>query len=155
METDINQHAFISHYSPIVHDTNGHCTGRPEYYAMLSFAMAGHGPLVKTSISKSDINCVAYSTQSNDSIWVIVINKDFNKDAQVELELPSHSGATKLYRLIAPSIEAKDHVTLAGSSVADDGTWTPGEPEVVSISQGKMQFPVAHASAVLIKLARQ
>ena len=154
METDINQHAFISHYSPIVHDTNGHCTARPEYYAMLAFAMAGHGRLVKTTMSKSDINCVAYSTQSNYSIWVIVINKDFTKDAQVDLAFASNSGAAKLYRLIAPSIEAKDHVTLAGSSVADDGTWTPGESELVSISQGKVQFPVAHASAVLIKLAR-
>jgi len=83
-----------------------------------------------------------------------VINKHFNKDAEVELELPSHSGAAKLYRLIAPSIEAKDHVTLAGSSVADDGTWLPGEPETVPISQGHLQFPVAHASAVLIKIAR-
>ena len=154
METDINQHAFISHYSPIVHDANGHCTARPEYYAMLSFAMAGHGYLTKTAMSKSDVNCTAYSTQSSDSIWVTVIDKDFTKDAQVELELPSQSGAVKIYRLIAPSIEAKDHVTLAGSSVADDGTWTPGEPEVVPISQGHIQFAVAHASAILIKLAR-
>jgi len=154
METDINQHAFISHYSPIVHDADGRCTARPEYYAMLSFAMAGHGHLIKTAMSKSDINCTAYSTQSNDSNWDIVINKDFNKEAQIELELPSHSGAAKLYRLIAPSIEAKDHMTLAGSSVADDGTWSPGEPEVVPISQGHIQFAVAHSSAILIKFAR-
>ncbi len=121
---------------------------------MLAFAMAGHGHLIKTAISKSDINCTAYSTQSNDSSWVIVINKDFTKDAQVDFELNGRGGAAKLYRLIAPSIEAKDHVTLAGSSVANDGTWTPGEPEAVSISQGHIQFPVAHASAVLIKLPR-
>lgn len=152
METDINQHAFISHYSPIVHDTNGHCAARPEYYAMLAFAMAGHGRLTKTTMSKSDINCTAYSTQSNDSSWIILINKDFTKDAQAELELSNRSGAAKLYRLVAPSIEAKDHLTLGGSSVAEDGTWTPGEPEIVSISQGNIQFPIAHASAVLIKL---
>ena len=119
METDINQHAFISHYSPIVHDAAGHCTARPEYYAMLAFAMAGHGRLIEATISKSDINCVAYSTQSNDASWVIVINKDFTKDAQVKLEIASHSGTAKLYRLVAPSIEAKDHVTLGGSPVAN------------------------------------
>ena len=152
METDINQHAFISHYSPIVHDTNGHCTARPEYYAVLAFAMAGHGRLTKTTLSKSDINCTAYSTQSNDSSWVIVINKDFAKDAQVDLEVAGKSGAAKLYRLMAPSIESKDHVTLSGSSVADDGTWTPSDPEVIPISQGHVQFPLAHASAVLIEL---
>lgn len=154
METDINQHAFISHYSPIVHDTNGHCAARPEYYAMLAFAMAGHGRLTKTTMSKSDINCTAYSTQSNDSSWIILINKDFTKNAQVELDLPRHSGAAKVYRLIAPSIEAKDHVTLGGSSVADDGTWTPGKPEVIPTSQGHLQFPVAHGSAALIELPR-
>jgi len=154
METDINQHAFISHYSPIVHDADGRCTARPEYYAMLAFAMAAHGRLTKTSMPKSDINCTAYSTQSNDSSWVIVINKDLAKDAQMELEVPSRSGTAKLFRLIAPSIEAKDHVTLAGSSVADDGKWTPGEPEIVLISQGHIQFAVAHSSAILIKFAR-
>ena len=152
METDINQHAFISHYSPIVHDTNGHCTARPEYYAMLAFAMAAHGHVIKTAISKSDINCTAYSTQSNDSTWVILINKDFTKDAQVDFELNGRGGAAKLYRLIAPSIETKDHLTLGGSSVGDDGTWALGEPETILISRGHLQFPVAHASAALIEL---
>lgn len=154
METDINQHAFISHYSPIVHDTNGHCTARPEYYAMLAFAMVGHGRLVKTTLPKSDINCVAYSTQSNDASWVIVINKDFAKDAQVEFELNGRGGAAKLYRLMAPSIDAKDHVTLAGSFVADDGTWTPGNAENVRPTDGRLEIHLPHSSAALIRIDR-
>jgi len=56
METDVNQLGFISHYSPIVHDANGVCSARPEYYGMLAFAMAGHGELIKVSIEKIEVN---------------------------------------------------------------------------------------------------
>ena len=50
IETDINHRAFVSYYSPIVHDQNMVCTARPEYYGLLAFSLASHGSIVKTTL---------------------------------------------------------------------------------------------------------
>ena len=52
IETDINHLAWISHYSPIIHDPTGKITACPEYYGMLAFAMAGKGDLLKLNLLK-------------------------------------------------------------------------------------------------------
>lgn len=154
METDINQLGFISHYSPIVHDEAGHCSARPEYYGMLAFALAGKGELLKLVLEKADINLSAYATRDQDGLlWITVVNKDFARDAAMEITLPEGYSSAAAFRLSAPSMESKDHVTLAGAEVSFDGTWTPGQPEKVEGKDGSVHCLVPHASAVLLQLA--
>ena len=99
IETDINQLGFISHYSPIVHDANGICSARPEYYGILAFAIAGHGQLLKTSIDKNVAGLVIYATKQNDgSIFVVAINKD--NAADMTIELPAAVGANTAVKTI-------------------------------------------------------
>jgi hypothetical protein len=153
METDINQLGFISHYSPIVHDEAGHCSARPEYYGMLAFALAGKGEWLKLSLEKADINLSAYAARDNDGLlWITVVNKDFTHDAAMETTLPEGYSSAAAFRLSAPSIESKDHVTLAGAEVSVDGTWTPGPPEKVMATDGTVRLLVPHASAALVCL---
>jgi hypothetical protein len=155
METDINQLAFISHYSPIVHDAAGHCSARPEYYGMLAFAMAGKGDLLKIELEKSDINLTAYAAKDEKgSLGLTVINKDLSRDARVEVSLPNGFATAGAFRLTAPAVESKTQITFAGKEVSADGTWTPGAPENVVIKDGNAHCSVAHASAVVLRIRR-
>jgi hypothetical protein len=153
METDINQMAWVSHYSPIFREPAMHLIARPEYYGMLAFAMAGNGDLVKLALEKADINLTAYATRDEDGIlWVTVINKDRARDANLEAGLPNGYAAADAFRLRAPSVESKDHVTFAGAEVSADGSWTPGVPERVPVKDGVARLTVPHASAVVLRM---
>ncbi len=107
MEADVNQLGFISHYSPIVHDAEGRCTARPEYYGMLAFAMAGNGRMLNLSVEKTGINLSAYATRDDEGrLWITLVNKDFTRDAAVEAALPAGYSSAKAFRLSAPSVES-------------------------------------------------
>jgi hypothetical protein len=155
METDINQLGFISHYSPIVHDEGWQCQARPEYYGLLAFSLAARGEVLKLTLEKSAINLSAYATVDlNGPVWITIINKDFVLDAATEINLPEGYNSASAFRLSAPAMESKDHVTLAGAEVSSDGSWTPGPAEKVSVTGEKVQVLVPHASALLLQLRR-
>lgn len=153
METDVNQLGFISHYSPIVHDAAGACSPRPEYYAMLAFAMAGRGTMLKTSVQAGGMNLTAYATRhKTGEIWVTVINKDAIADANAGISLPPGIENAAAYRLNAPAIDAKSGVSLGGAAVAADGTWPRPAAGAVEIRGGAARISVPHASAVIVEL---
>lgn len=149
METDINQLGWISHYSPIVHDENGICHARPEYYGMLAFSLAGRGELVKSTLDKgAGINLSAYATKdARGVVREMVINKDVSRDAQVTLALPGNYIVRQAMRLEAPSITSTNRVSLGGAEVSADGEWTPKK---IAVETGAIEFAVPHASALLV-----
>jgi hypothetical protein len=152
METDINQLGWISHYSPIVHDAGGHCLARPEYYGMLSFALAGRGDLQGLHLEKHDINLTAYATREKEGVlWITVVNKDLAQDADLTTVLPEDITSVQAFRLQAPSVESKDRVSLAGAEVSADGKWTPGMTERISLVANTARLLVPHASAILLR----
>jgi len=154
METDINQLGWISHYSPIIHDATGHCSVRPEYYGMLAFSLAGTGQLVKTDISKEDINLSAYATKGGRdkrAMWVTVVNKDLANDGQVKIQLPPGYGKGLVFWLRASSVSSKGPVTLGGTAVGADGSWTPGSPEKIAVKGDEVRLTVPHTCAVLVR----
>lgn len=153
LETDINQHAWISHYSPIVHDATGRCNARPEYYGMLAFAMAGNGDLLKLTLDEGEVNLSAYATRDKRGyLWITVVNKELSQAAGVELVLPAGYETAALAWLKAPSVLSKDQISFAGAEVSADGRWTAGLPERVAVNQGAVHMQVPHASAVLVRL---
>jgi hypothetical protein len=154
LETDVNHLAWISHYSPIFRDvTSGGLTARPEYYGILAFAIAGKGTLVKTAASQTEANLTSYATKNaGGPIWVTLINKDLNEDVDVHLTLPDGCARAEAYRLTAPSIDSKNHVTLAGKEVSTEGTWSPGASEAVTIKNGTATLRIPAASAALVRL---
>ena len=153
METDVNQLAFVSHYSPIFREPNDELTARPEYYGMLAFSIAGQGKLVKSTVSKTDLNFSAYATtNANGEIWVTVINQDLSRAVNVVITLPENCATASAYRLAAPSVESKNQVTLAGTEVSADGTWAPGITEPLPVKTGSVNLQLPPASAVLVRL---
>ena len=54
METGVNQRGFISSYSPIGDDEQGHYWAAPEYYGMLAFAQSGAGRIIGSTIDAGE-----------------------------------------------------------------------------------------------------
>ena len=155
METDINQLGFISHYSPIVHDATGHSSARPEYYAMLAFAMAGKGDLLKVISEKGGAHMTAYAAKDEDgTLWLTVINLDPARDVHVEASLPVGFANAEAFRLKAPSAESKDQVSFAGSQVSADGHWTAGPAEKMTSTNGQVAIVLPRASAAVLRSRR-
>ena len=156
METDINQLGWISHYSPIVHDSAGKCHARPEYYGMLAFSFTGKGDLLKLNLeTKSEINLSAYATRPGDgSLWITVVNKDLFQNAAVAMELPSGYAAPEVFRLAAPDVASTNQVSFAGAEVSGEGEWTQRPPEKIVVKGRTMEISVSRASAALVRLQR-
>lgn len=154
METDINQKAKVSDYSPIYRDeVTGRLMARPEYYGMLAFSIAGVGDVLQTSISKTKVNVKAYATRnSKGELWAVVINKDLSKTIKVDLTVPAPYAKADCLRLMAPSLESKDHVTLAGAEVSPGGTWKSIQSENIPIKDGAALVEVPAFSSALIQL---
>ena len=153
LETDINQLAWVSHYSPIFRDAAGQLIARPEYYGILAFAVAGKGNLVKLTTSPAEANLTTYATRSaGGSLWVTAVNKDLSRQVTVELALPPGHSLVNAYRLAAPSIESRNQVTLAGAQVSAQGTWSPGPAEQIEVKDAIASLHVPAASAVLVRL---
>ncbi len=153
LETDINQHAWLSHYSPILHDASGHCHACPEYYGLLAFALAGQGDLVKLTLAPGNLNLTAYATKRPEgALWLTIINKDLAQDADVTVTLPAGFASGAAFRLSAPSATSQAQVTLAGAEVSAAGEWSPRLAEPIAIHSSSIHLPVPHASAVVLQL---
>jgi hypothetical protein len=153
METDINQMAWVSHYSPIFRDNAGRLIARPEYYGMLAFAMAGRGDLVKLTSSSTDVDVSAYATKKGGGpLWVTILNKALSRQVTVEIVLTGGCSQADAYRLVAPSIESPDQVTLAGSQVSAGGTWSPGPAEKIAVIGQVASLRLPAASAVMVRM---
>jgi len=155
METGVNQRGFISSYSPIGDDEQGHYRAAPEYYGMLAFAQAGAGRMIGSSIESGDRNFTAYATQpTKDRIVVTLINKEPASDAVIVIEAgasaPFRGGS--LVRLSGPSLESKSGVTLGGASVSPAGLWKPTRIEDVTRTRRSLQVRVPAASAAVVTL---
>ena len=119
VETDVNQLGWISHYSPIVHGPDGHCHARPEYYALLAFARAGHGNLLPVEITKSEVNVTAYATRDGDGpLWITVLNKDLNREAELNIELPTGYRTTEAFPLRAPAVTSREAPDFDGGTIS-------------------------------------
>jgi hypothetical protein len=155
METGVNQLGFISSYSPIADDEQGHYSPAPEYYGMLTFAQAGVGRLIETTVNSADEAIRAYALErSNRLIAVTVINKRPQGDATICLDNGEHTSPQKatLLRLLGPSLESKSGVTLGGARVSPEGHWSPSRIEEASPIAGRLKINVPAASAVIINL---
>ncbi len=155
METGVNQRGFISSYSPIGDNEQGHYWAAPEYYGMLAFAQSG-GRVIGCALDAGDKNVKAYATQpGRDRIVLTLINKESSLDATVVMDAstsaPLRSGS--LIRLAGPSLESKSGLTLGGAGVAHDGLWKPTRVQEVSGTRGRLQVWLPAASAAVVTLA--
>jgi len=155
METGVNQRGFISSYSPIGDDEQGHYWAAPQYYGMLAFAQAGAGRIIGSSIDAGSGNISAYATQpAKDRIVLTLINKEPKSDAVAVIDAGASASfrAGSVVRLSGPSLESKSGVTLGGASVSAAGLWKPTLLKEVSTSRRTPQIRVPTGSAAMVTL---
>ena len=153
METGVNQRGFISSYSPIGDDEQGHYWAAPEYYGMLAFAQCGVGRIIASTVDAGSRNIVAHATQADhDRTVVTLINKEAMSDAMVEIEGIPRFRSASVVRLSGPSRESKSGITLGGAVVSSDGLWRAAQVEEVARSQGRLKLRLPAASAALVTL---
>lgn len=145
-------------YTPIAFSQR-QFTARPMYYGMLLFHMASTGRLLKVmpgSRMPDMINVTAHAVgQQDGSLLVTLINKDTLRTAVVTLAAGDHRWASAtLLRLAGPSSSAETDITLGGSSVQSDGSWSPLQQENGTITVGNtcmVRLPASSAALVTLK----
>jgi hypothetical protein len=153
MRVSINQLGFVSSYSPIFDDQQGHLAARPSYYAMLAFAIAGRGKRIQTDVNTSG-NVSAYATlDKNQQPWVTVINSDIATRIQAIVSSASAFQSAEAMRLSAPSYDAQTGTMLAGAQVSAEGHWKPTNIETLKPANGHLVLNLDPASAALVNLS--
>jgi hypothetical protein len=163
METGVNHRDFISSYSPIGDDEQGHYSAKPEYYGMLAFSLAGKGQLLETEMdaSAAEVTTYAttyakiYATQSDRGALTLTLLNKGAESCGLTVTIGSRMDGKKasVIRLIAPAVDAKTGVTLGGAEVTTAGTWKPAKSEVVQVRKGQLGIDLPAASAAIVQIA--
>jgi hypothetical protein len=153
LETGVNQRGFISSYSPIGDDEQGHYTAAPEYYGMLAFAQSGAGRIIGSTVDAGNRDITAHATQPTKGRTVLtVLNKKPSSDVVVVVDAGSSFRKGSLVRLAGPSLESKSGVTLGGATVSPAGLWEAARVEEVTLSRRRLSLRVPAASAAMVTL---
>jgi len=151
METGVNHRDFVSSYSPIGDDEQGHYSAKPEYYGMLAFSLAGKGRLLKVEMEGAPPGVKAYATQPDKGpLTLTLINK---QTARAKLTVGGVQGSrAAAIRLSGPAVDAKSGITLGGAEVTPAGTWKPMKPEALALRRGQLRITVPAASAAIVEI---
>lgn len=135
-------------YSPI-YFLEGDYHAAPIYYSMLLFHQAARGRIVPVECQTS-ANFTAHAVMGDDhKLRVVLINKDLKESVKASIKSGTSLNKAEVIRLSAPSITSTEQVTLAGNTVAKDGTWTPQPGEKVPCVNGTFEVSLPAASAAL------
>ena len=136
-------------YTPIA-DSNGVVVGgRPEFYGVTLFTLAGQGTLQQTTINAGGLNATAYAIQAaNGALSIIINNKDPVQTLNVTLQLPQAPRSATLMQMTGPSLDATTGILIQGAPIQPDGTFSPGPAVLLSTSA----FSVGPLSAALVQV---
>jgi hypothetical protein len=161
--------------------TDGDLRAQPEWYALLlTRSLVGYSPLPTTistvsssstgsspatapatgstpSAGSAPLNLVASSfTGPDHSIQVVLVNDEpvGASPLSLTLNMGTNMGSAHVLRLTAPAQNATDDVSLAGRSVAANGSWrAPTQTETVATQAGTLPLTLSPSSAALITVS--
>lgn len=151
METGMNQHGFISPYSPIMDDQLGHYTAAPDYYGMLAFAQFAGGERLRTDYDASGLNATVYAVKRDGNVIIAIVNKDDARAAKANIAVGNEFQRATVARLAGPSLDSKTGVILGGSSVSAAGQWRTSAAESIHFHR-VCSIHVPAGSAALVAL---
>ena len=156
METGVNQHHFISSYSPIGDDEHGHYAAKPEYYGLLAFSLSGQGEMLDVAVDPAASTIKAYATRSRKrKLLLTLINKgETNARLHVDTGNQAADGMVDVIRLLAPSVDATAGITLGGVLLTAQGTWKGATREATGLHKGQMVIDLPAASAAIVEMVR-
>jgi hypothetical protein len=124
------------------------------YYSMLFFheATEGNSKPLKVAYDKTLANLGVYAVQAQDNtLRVILVNRDSQNSVSTSINPGSAYSSARMIRLLAPAINSPaENITLAGSSVQDDGSWTYKTDEPVNIVGTKYPVTLPPGSAAIV-----
>jgi len=149
-------------YSPfVIQDPSiGVYAVHPEFYALTLFSLAGQGNLYSTAFTGlGSLNITAYAVKTSTGLNLIIVNKDPAQNLQLTINLPQTVNTATLLEMTqlssgatGPSLTATSGVTIQGSGIGLDGTFTPAAAYGLSFSGSQVSCYVPYLSAVLIKI---
>jgi hypothetical protein len=138
-------------YTPIADNNGVVVEARPEYYGVLLCALAGQGPLLTTTINAGSLNATAYTVQTSPTgLSLIIVNKDVTQNLHFTASCPGTIASAALTEMTASSLSAISGVTIQGSAVNPDGSFSPQSAYGLSVSEDTMSGYVPAESAVLV-----
>ncbi len=137
-------------YTPIADSDGVVVEARPEYYGLLLFTLAGQGALLNTTIAADGLNVSAYTIQNSRSrLSMIIVNKDDAQNLQFSAACPGAVQSATLQVLTGPSLASTAGVTIQGSPVNADGSFSPQSAYGLTVSGNTFSGYVPAASAAL------
>jgi hypothetical protein len=131
-------------------DDNGNPT--PIYYGIFFFHMLVRSPgaAITSAGLQTTLNMTAYKvTDANATVHLVLINKDLTKNASVTIQLNMFATKAQLLRLLAPSPDATNNVSIGGKMLSAQETWSlPTNLESVDVKNNIAQVTVPSGSAV-------
>ncbi|HYM68006.1 MAG TPA: glycosyl hydrolase family 79 C-terminal domain-containing protein [bacterium] len=159
----INLHATIDRcggYTPICASTLADAQAdrvhvQPNYYALLLFHLAAQGRFIPTKVAPN-ARVTAYATRGTDGLTRITVVNFGAQAATVRIRVIDAASSTtgSLIRLLGPSLDATEGVTLGGRVVAADGTVAMDPPEPVAFAGGVTRLDLPGASATVLTLSK-
>jgi hypothetical protein len=148
-----------SAYTPFcaVDDTDqaaGKLTVQPEYYGLLLVREVGPGTF--SAVDNSDPATLrAYALRNGERLKVVLVNLTdpaTSGPRQVTVDLGAKFRKAEFIRMTGPALDAKTGMTLAGKTVAGDGTFPAIKPTPLPASGAKLKLSLPAGSATLVTL---
>jgi hypothetical protein len=147
----INFHGGELVYSPIAVSSNGQCTAKAVYYAMLAFKYgAPGGIIIPVNITNKSSDYNAYACSTNGSYTITIINKEQKKNISLTVNAGKTVTNINVMRLTAPAINSTTGITFDGATVQSDGNFSPMHLEESQIGKNSFVIKVPAASAVVL-----
>jgi hypothetical protein len=141
-------------YSAITDDAMGTVVEvRPEFYGMFLFALAGQGPVHKTTVSVTNgLNVSAYAVGAADgSTNIVVVSKDASNGVHATIDVGTAISAAGVTYLQGPALDATSGLTIGGVGIDPSGSYSPSTgPIPLAVSGTTVTVDVPAASAALI-----
>jgi hypothetical protein len=148
-----------SKYTAFFSTTNGYSV-RPLGYGIKAFDLGSHGRLLPVTVSNTDnVNLSTYAVLGDDhNLYVTLINKshsDSARDANITLNTGANFKHGDIVYLSQSSndVAATSGVTLAGTQINPDGTWTNAWKDLTNDVSGVFTVAVPASCAAVIRLS--
>jgi hypothetical protein len=130
----------------------------PIGYALKLFSLGARGKLLRCDVSNPDqLNISVFGAMNGKTIYVTVINREQGtgaRAARFTLATGLENVRVQTMQLSAPNndVSSKTGVTLGGARISDDARWSGKWTALRKVTDGKFDFTISPASAVVIQI---
>lgn len=142
----------------VVRDAAGVFHMNPKGYGLKAFDLGGRGHTENVTLENpGEINLSAYSVRSGNERRVTLINKEHGaaaRAAEVTIAGLDREARAEVMYLSASTGEptARSGITLGGSAIGDDGTWSGRWTPLTLAADGSCRVEVAPTSAAVVRI---